>query len=76
MQLSAPINIQKMASKTSVLYISHRNNVVDNRLNSQLELYEKQYLYNLTQLDHDRVHLRKFLKDIYRCESDSDPAIK
>lgn len=65
-----------MAGK-GFFYINNKNSLVDISLARKISGFQREYNSKMNRLDYERVDLRKFLKQIYRCDSDKDPmAIK
>lgn len=50
------------------------NSRYDSNLAKSIAIYEREYIFTIASLEYERQDLKQFLKGIYRCESDKDPA--
>lgn len=56
--------------------MNNRNSLYDADLGRSLMSFQREHIFAIAQIDYEKQDLKKFLKQLYYCESDKDPAAK
>ena len=61
-------------SKHGLLRMNNRNTLYDADLSRSLMSFQREHIFTMAHIEYEKQELKQFLKELYHCESDNDPA--